>query len=79
MWGHQRNTEMQRVMCNAIVDVEQPPAPNGKGLGRYRVEVWGREPHDYVRIYQISAASDTMAAQEGLRRFIDEMEQKAQE
>lgn len=70
---------MQRVLCNAIVDVEQEPAKDGKGLGRYRVEVWGRAPHDYVRIYQISAASDTMAAQEGLRRFVEEMEQKASE
>ena len=70
---------MQRVLCNAIVDVEQPPAKDGKGLGRYRVEVWGREPHDYVRIYQIQAASDTLAAQEGLRRFVAEMEAKSEE
>lgn len=70
---------MQRVLCNAIVDVEQPPSKDGKGLGRFRVEVWGRDPHDYVRIYQIQAASDTLAAQEGLRRFVDEMEAKSQE
>ena len=70
---------MQRVLCNAIVDVEQPPAKDGKGLGRFRVEVWGRDPHDYVRIYQIQATSDTLAAQEGLRRFVDEMEAKSQE
>ena len=71
--------EMQRVLCNAIVDVEQEPAKDGKGLGRYRVEVWGREPHDYVRIYQIQAASDTLAAQEGLRRFVAEMEAMSKE
>ena len=70
---------MTRVLCNAIVDVEHPPAKDGKGLGRYRVEVWGREPHDYVRIYQIQAASDTLAAQEGLRRFVAEMEAMSQE
>jgi hypothetical protein len=70
---------MQRVLCNAIVDEEQPPAKDGKGLGKYRVEVWGRPPHDYVRIYQIQAASDTLAAQEGLRRFVAEMEAKFQE
>jgi hypothetical protein len=68
---------MQRVLCNAIVDVEQPPAKDGKGLGRFRVEVWGKEPYDYVRIYQIQAASDNVAAQEGLRRFVEEMESKA--
>lgn len=70
---------MTRVLCNATVDVEQPPAKDGKGLGRYRVEVWGREPHDYVRIYQIQAASDTLAAQEGLRRFVEEMEAMSQD
>ena len=70
---------MQRVLCNAIVDVDQPPANDGKGLGKYRVEVWGREPHDFVRIYQIQASSDTMAAQEGIRRFVQEMEAKPQE
>ena len=70
---------MQRVLCNAIVDVEQPPAKDGKGLGRFRVEVWGLEPHDFVRIYQIQAASDNMAAQEGLRRFVEEMEGMASE
>ena len=70
---------MQRVLCNAIVDVEQAPPVNGKGLGKYRVEVWGREPHDFVRIYQIQASSDTMAAQEGIRRFVEEMEAKPQE
>jgi len=43
-------------------------------LGHFRVEVWGHEPHDYVRHYEIQAKSDTMAAQEGIRRFVEEME-----
>ena len=43
-------------------------------LGRFRVEVFGDEPHDYVRVYTIQAASDTMAAQEGIQRFVEEME-----
>jgi hypothetical protein len=55
------------ILANAIVDVEREPTP--VGLGVFRVEVWGREPNDYVRVYTIEAKSDTLAAQEGLRRF----------
>lgn len=63
---------MQRVLANAIVDVLRSPSP--VGLGSFRVEVWGKSPHDYVRVYTIDAASDNMAAQEGLRRFVEEVE-----
>ena len=59
------------ILANAIVDVEREPTPTG--LGVFRVEVWGREPHDYVRVYTIEAKSDTLAAQEGLRRFDEEI------
>jgi len=38
------------------------------------VEVWGLAPHDYTRRYEIAAKSDTLAAQEGIRRFVAEME-----
>jgi hypothetical protein len=55
------------ILANAIVDVEREPTE--RGLGVFRVEVWGRQPHDYVRVYTIEAKSDTLAAQEGLRRF----------
>jgi hypothetical protein len=55
------------ILANAIVDVERKPTE--RGLGVFRVEVWGRQPHDYVRVYTIEAKSDTLAAQEGLRRF----------
>ena len=61
------------IPANAVVDVLDPPPVPG-GLGRYRVEVWGKEPHDFVRVYTIQAASDTMAAQEGLRRFVEDIE-----
>jgi len=63
---------MSRILANATVDVELAATP--VRLGRFRVEVWGKEPHDFVRIYTIQAASDTMAAQEGLRRFVEEIE-----
>lgn len=59
------------ILANAIVDVERDPTD--RSLGAYRVEVWGREPHDYVRVYTIEAKSDTLAAQEGLRRFDEEI------
>lgn len=62
----------QRILAKAIVDVETEAAPGR--LGKYRVEVWGEEPHDYVRVYTLQARSDTMAAQEGLRLFVEDIE-----
>ena len=59
------------IPAHAIVDVIRDPTP--VGMGSFKVEVWGREPHDYVRIYTINAMSDTLAAQEGLRRFSEEI------
>ena len=64
---------MQRVNCQAIVDIIKEPKMGNKGLATYRVETWGKEPYDFVRIYEIAAKSDTLAAQEGIRRFVDEL------
>ena len=61
------------IFANAIADVLEDAPPHGQGLGRYRVEVWGKEPHDYVRVYEIAAKSDSMAAREGIDRFVDEI------
>jgi len=63
---------MPQVLANAVVDVIKPNTP--KTIGKFRVEVWGQPPYDYVRTYEILAQSDTMAAQEGIQRFVDEME-----
>lgn len=63
---------MSQVLANATVDVIKPSSPNG--LGNFRVEVWGIAPYDFVRHYEIQAKSDTMAAQQGIRRFVTEME-----
>jgi hypothetical protein len=60
------------VFASAIVDVLRPSTP--KGLGLFRVECWGRAPHDYVRTYEIQAKTDTIAAQEGIRRFVADIE-----
>jgi hypothetical protein len=64
---------MTQILARAIVDVVREPGP--VGMGMFRVEVWGEEPHDYVRHYDIAAKSDTMAAQEGLKRFVEDIEQ----
>lgn len=63
---------MSRILANAVVDVIKPATP--VALGHFRVEVWGREPYDYVRYYDIIAANDTSAAQQGIQRFVEEME-----
>jgi len=63
---------MQQVLANAVVDVIKPSTP--VRIGNFKVEVWGQPPYDYVRTYEIMAKSDTMAAQEGIQRFVQEME-----
>ena len=57
------------IKARAIVD------KLGNGLlGPYMVEVWGSEPHDYVRKYIIQAPNDDAAAREGLDRFEKDIE-----
>jgi hypothetical protein len=60
------------IPANATVDVDREPSKSV--LGHFKVEVWGREPFDFVRRYSIQAKSDTLAAQEALQRFSDEIE-----
>lgn len=61
------------ILASAIVDVLHQASPVSRELSRYRVEVWGKEPHDYVRVYEIAAKSDSIAAREGLDRFVAEI------
>lgn len=63
---------MSQVLASAIVDVITPNTP--VRIGNFKVEVWGQAPYDYVRHYEIMAQSDTIAAQEGIQRFVTEME-----
>ena len=63
---------MSQVLANAIVTVIRPATPLKSGL--FKVEVWGIDPFDYVRTYEIEAKNDTLAAQEGINRFVAEME-----
>jgi hypothetical protein len=60
------STRSNRVLARAHVEKIKK--------NQWLVEVFGLEPHDFVRRYEISANSDTLAAQEGLRRFVEEME-----
>ena len=60
------------VLASAIVDVTRSATP--LSLGHYKVEVWGKEPHDYVRVYEIQTGSEDAAAREGIERFVQEME-----
>lgn len=61
------------IYANAVVDVIDAPPAHGHGLGKFKVEVWGKEPNDYVRVYEITAKDDNMAAREGLDRFVEEI------
>jgi hypothetical protein len=63
---------MTRILANAVVDVLKEATP--VRVGNFKVEVWGQPPYDYVRTYEILGKSDTVAAQEGIRRFVSEME-----
>ena len=63
---------MPQVLASAVVDVLKPSTPTT--IGNFRVEVWGQPPYDYVRTYEIMAKSDNIAAQEGIQRFVTEME-----
>ena len=62
----QPSTMSSRVLCRAHVDEVRKI--------QWLVEVSGLEPHDFTRSYEITAKSDTLAAQEGIRRFVAEME-----
>jgi len=64
---------MKRILCSAIVD-EMNVTNIKNGLKQFMVEVWGETPFDYRRLYTIDAKSDNNAAQEGIRRFVEEME-----
>jgi hypothetical protein len=61
------------IYANAVVDVIDAPPAHGHGLGKFKVTVWGKEPHDYVRVYEIQGKDDNMAAREGLERFAEEI------
>jgi hypothetical protein len=62
---------MTQVFASAIVDVIRPCTP--LSLGLFSVTVWGKEPYNFTRVYEITAQSDNMAARQGIQRFENEM------
>jgi hypothetical protein len=63
---------MTQILANAIVDVIKPSTP--KKVGTFKVTVWGKPPYEQTRVYEIMAKNDTLAAQQGIARFVREME-----
>lgn len=61
------------ILANSTVEVLRQASPASKELSLYRVEVWGQSPHDWVRIYEISAKDEATAARVGLDRFVEEV------
>lgn len=59
--------------AQAVVDVLKYP-PLGGGMGLFAVRVWMSDGSK-VSIYTITSESDNLAAQEGLRRFVEEAAQ----
>lgn len=57
------------IFANAVVDL----ISEGISLNTFKVEVWGKEPHDFVRTYEILAKDEDSAAREGLDTFVSEI------
>ena len=56
---------------NARISIEKiGSAP----LGPYKVEVWGENPHDYVRTYTIKHRSPEDAASEAIQLFTQDIQ-----
>lgn len=62
---------MTRVLAKATVEPTDSPIIGGKPV--FLVTVMGEPPHARSRFYTIREKSDTLAAQEGIRRFVEEM------
>jgi hypothetical protein len=60
---------MQRILANATVEALE----DGE-CQLWEVEVTGLPPFEHRRTYTLEAKTDNNAAQEGLRLFVEEME-----
>ena len=59
----------RKVLASATVDqLRGGPVP------LWEVRVWGEPPHDCSRTYTLEFKTDKLAAQEGIRLFVEEME-----
>ena len=61
------------VLCQATVDQMLHVFSIAHGLQMWRVKVVGKSPYAITRVYHIPAVEDGLAAQEGIRRFVQEM------
>ena len=61
---------MTDILANATVDMIRPSTPIKQGV--FKVTVWGEAPYNFTEIYEITATSDTIAAQQGIQRFIND-------
>lgn len=57
------------IFANATVDL----ISEGDNLSKFKVEVWGKEPNDYSRTYEILAKDEDAAAKQGLDTFVEEI------
>ena len=58
-----------RVLASATVE-----RVGGFSIPIWEVTVWGLPPFDHTRIYILERKNDNLAAQEGIRLFVEEME-----
>lgn len=65
-----------RVLTSATVNfIEDLPYAGLNPQNKlWEVEVWGLPPFDHKRVYTIEGKTDNNAAQEGIRQFVEEME-----
>ena len=63
---------MTRITANAYVHPANVPVRSDE-KSKYIVDVYGVEPHDYVRTYTIEAKHDKDASAEALRRFSNDI------
>jgi len=63
------NPMKERILCNATVELIQE-VPGKK----WEVTVWRMPPDGTQRVYTLNALSDTLAAQNAMRMFCEEME-----
>lgn len=59
------------ILCKAHVETIRPATPHRAGV--FEVIVMGEPPHDYMRTYRIEAKSDSLAARQGIDRFVDQI------
>lgn len=57
-----------------MTDVHASCTVDPLGQQQWEVRVWGQPPHDRERVYTIHAGCDNTAAHEGIRQFVEEME-----